>query len=74
MRPTERQAYNAQRAAIVAAGKRHDEAMTRIAERGGLTLEQMRALSYKKKDAFISYYRDGGPWEKGSHMVSGEII
>lgn len=64
MRPTERQAYNVQRAATIAAGKRHDEAMTRVAARGGLTLEQMRALPYKKKDEFISYWRDGGPWEK----------
>lgn len=60
MRPTERQAYNAQRAATIAAGKRHDEAMTRVAARGGLTLAQMRALS-AKKDEFIFANRDGGP-------------
>jgi len=54
-------AYHAQRAATIAAGKRHDEAMTRVAARGSLTLKQMRALPYKRKDEFIFANRDGGP-------------
>ena len=57
-------AYRAQRASTIASDARHDEAMTRVAARGGLTLEQMRALTYKKKDAFIFTYRDGGPHDK----------
>ena len=56
-------ACHAQRAATIASGARHDEAMTRAAARGGLTLAQMRALTYKK-DEFIFTYRDGGPHDK----------
>lgn len=53
--------YRERLAATRAADARHDEAMTRVAARGGLTLQQMRSLSGKKKDEFIFANRDGGP-------------
>jgi len=37
---------------------RHDLKMTRIAARGGLTLNELRALRKPEKEAFISKYRD----------------
>lgn len=30
----------------------------------GKTLAQLRSMSKVRKDEFISFYRDGGPWEK----------
>lgn len=45
-------------------GIEHDERMTAVAARGGLTLEQMRALPGVAKDEFIFKYRDGGPNDK----------
>lgn len=46
--------------------RKHDEKMTVIAARGGKTLAQLRSMSKVRKDEFISFYRDGGPWEKAA--------
>lgn len=60
MRPNEKRAYDEKRARNIAAVEAHKVNMTRIAERGGLSYDQMQGLSYKAKDTFIARYRDGG--------------
>lgn len=56
--------YRAKQESTRLAQMKHKETMERIAARAGMTVEQIRKLSMNQKDSVISFYRDGGPWEK----------
>lgn len=50
--------YKAKLSAVREADRKNDEEMTAIAARGGLTLEEMRKLPKREKDAFIFQHRN----------------
>jgi hypothetical protein len=45
-------------AKVRAADAAHTEVMERICARGGLSLELLRSMKMREKDAFITQYRD----------------
>lgn len=55
--------YVAKLKAVREADKKHDEKMTEIAARGGITLEQLRGKSKHDKAAFFAKYGDK-VWKK----------